>query len=364
MTTTLFEPRWASAPGSTILDALTNRQLTVDDLADALGLSDPETRRLIRGELPIDASMATVLVSVAGGTERFWLMREEQYRESKRLVSAETLAESMPLAQMVQWGWIDQSASWRERTALALDYFGVQDGSEWQSSYAARISDARYRTSPTFESSEFSVAVWLRQVEIQAESKSAALWSPDRSDDAIASLRAATRIPDPAQFLPIIESLLAEIGIVFLLVRAPKDCAVSGAAFRTATGQRVIAVTGRYRSDDHLFFTILHELGHHLLHDPDLYIDEFEDSDASSGEAEADSFASESLVPGGLSSLAHQAQRPSMRQVVGFAARVGVAPGVVVGQFQHAGVLRPNQLNRLKRRYAWDGVNLRSARSS
>jgi hypothetical protein len=32
---------------------------------------------------------------------------------------------------------------------------------------------------------------------------------------------------------------------------------------------------------------------------------------------------------------------------------IGVAPGIVVGQLQHKGRLRRNQLNTLKRRYTW-----------
>jgi len=362
VTMATFEPRWASAPGATILEALSARHLTVEDLADALGLSDPDARRLVQGDLQISEPIAAGIATVAGGTTSFWLARDEQYRESKRLLTAEELADTLPFGQMAKWGWIEPAAGWRERANLALEFFDVEDGLEWHTRYSSRISQAHYRTSPSFQSSEVAVAAWLRQAEIQAAPLSVDGWNPAQADDAVASIREASRSANPSAFLPLVTAALARVGIAFVVVKAPKDCAVSGAAFTTTSGQRAIAVTARHKSDDHLFFTILHELGHHLLHGADLYLDEFEDSDASSAEAEADAFAADALVPGGLSSLVGRANGPTMRQIIQFAARVGVAPGIVVGQLQHARILEHNQHNRLKRRYSWDGVTLRSAR--
>lgn len=363
MTATTFEPRWASAPGATILEALNARHLTLEDLADALGLSDPDTRRLLQGEILISERLAAGIAEVAGGTARFWLTRDEQYRESKRLLSAEELAQQMPFSDIAKWGWDSKGASWRQRAALTLDYFGVSSGDEWISEFASRIGDAHYRASPTIQSSEVSVAVWLRQAEIQAAAQPLLEWNPGEADAAVAKIREASRQADPDIFLPAVSQALASVGATLVVVKAPKGCAVSGAAFSLKSGQRVIAVSARYRSDDHLFFTILHELGHHLLHGSDLYLDEFEDSDPSATEQQADAFAADALVPGGVSALAGRAKGPTMRQVLLFAARVGVAPGVVVGQLQHEGVIERHQLNKLKRFYKWDGVTLRSGRS-
>jgi Zn-dependent peptidase ImmA (M78 family) len=39
--------------------------------------------------------------------------------------------------------------------------------------------------------------------------------------------------------------------------------------------------------------------------------------------------------------------------IIEFAKSAGVAPGLIVGQLQHAGILGFNQMNHLKRRYQW-----------
>ena len=38
---------------------------------------------------------------------------------------------------------------------------------------------------------------------------------------------------------------------------------------------------------------------------------------------------------------------------VRFARRIGISPGIVVGQLQHMGKLNYRQMNGLKRRYTW-----------
>ena len=362
MASTTFEPRWASAPGSTIVEALQARNLTVEDLADRLELSDPDARRLLSGEISIDNELANGIASIAGGTASFWVSRDQQYRESRSLLSAEELVERLPFKQMTEWGWVGPADSWRERAARTLEYFGVRDGSEWNALFRERIKQAHYRASPSIQSSEASVAAWLRQVEIQTRTKPDLTWRPELLNPCIARIRAASRLSRVPAVLDELADALADLGVKFLIVKAPKDCALSGAATVSANGQRVIAITARHLSDDHLFFTVLHELGHHTLHGDSLFLDEFEDADTPQIEAEADDFASTALIPAGVDALVGRANGPTMRTVVAFASHHGVAPGIVVGQLQHSGVLRYNQLNALKRRFAWDGLSLKSAR--
>jgi Zn-dependent peptidase ImmA (M78 family) len=117
----------------------------------------------------------------------------------------------------------------------------------------------------------------------------------------------------------------------------------------------LLLLSFRYRSDDHFWFTFFHEAGHLLLHnDSDLFLEEeLSTIPESTKETEANAFAAEILVPATERHEMHRLQRDT-RQIVGFARRIGVSPGVVVGQMQHAGVLRYEQMNHLKRRFAWD----------
>lgn len=105
----------------------------------------------------------------------------------------------------------------------------------------------------------------------------------------------------------------------------------------------------RYRSDDHLWFTVFHELGHLVLHSGGAFVDE--DSNAGDEhEIEADLFASEAIIPPARDSEL-LALPPRHRDVTRFAVSIGIAPGLVVGQLQHRGLLPRDRLNFLKRKF-------------
>ena len=69
-------------------------------------------------------------------------------------------------------------------------------------------------------------------------------------------------------------------------------------------------------------------------------------------EQEANHFAATALIPQEFQQE-FKTVTPNRRAVVRFAHRVGVSPGVVVGQMQHDGRIGHDQLNSLKRRFAW-----------
>ncbi|MEF2977217.1 ImmA/IrrE family metallo-endopeptidase [Subtercola sp. YIM 133946] len=362
--TTAFEPKWASKPSDAIRKLLDHRGWMVEDLADRLGIGDPATRRLLAGTDQITADLAALLSDRLGGSASFWLTRERQYRESLEWLTADELAQRMPMSQMIQLGWIGSSDSWRSQARIGLNFFGASDAEEGANKIRAAVGGAHYRTSTAFSSDEVTLAAWLRQAEMQVNTLRVDEWDASRLRNNLAAMRDLTRVPDPADFLPALQKLGAESGVAIVLVRAPKGCVLSGAAFKTSNGAAAIGLTARHLSDDHLWFTVFHEIGHLLLHGVDeTFLDDFETAEhsdeASSLEAEADDFARQSLVPAGIESLRITGRGPTKRDVLRFASRENVSAGAVVGQLQHEGVLQFSQLNALKRRYKWDGTTLR-----
>jgi HTH-type transcriptional regulator/antitoxin HigA len=76
-----FKPNWVSPPGDTIRDILEERNITKDQFAWTLKLSDQETEDLFAGRVAITTSLARALEKALGGTAGFWLTRDEQYRK-------------------------------------------------------------------------------------------------------------------------------------------------------------------------------------------------------------------------------------------------------------------------------------------
>jgi Zn-dependent peptidase ImmA (M78 family) len=125
---------------------------------------------------------------------------------------------------------------------------------------------------------------------------------------------------------------------------------------------RVVALTGRHLADDHVWFSLFHEFGHLVMHNEvGDFLEDFDgEADETAVEQQANEFARDALIPGGVAELAgRRVSGPTLRQVVSFAAAVGVAPGIVVGRLHHDGILQYNQLRKLIRKYRWDGAMLR-----
>lgn len=141
--------------------------------------------------------------------------------------------------------------------------------------------------------------------------------------------------------------------VAVAIVRVPNGCRASGASRFLTQNKALLMLSFRYLTDDHFWFTFFHEAGHLLLHSArDLFL-EGVDTPLTTQEQEANQFTARTLVPPEFQSSLLSLPLDE-RAVIRFATRLGVSPGIVVGQLQHLRKIRHNQLNRLKRRFKWE----------
>ena len=174
--------------------------------------------------------------------------------------------------------------------------------------------------------------------------------------ESLSEIRRLTWQKRPASFLPALRQICSRAGVAVVVARTPKGCPASGATFFTNSAKAVIVLSFRYRADDQFWFTLFHEMGHLVLHGPKATFLE-DGSDATpEEEAEANKFAESIIVPDVLKDEL-LAIHPTVDSVLRFSRKVGIAPGLIVGQLQYRGVIPPDMMNRLKRRYAWDQID-------
>jgi len=77
-----FSPDWVSPPGDTIADLLEERDWTQLQLSERMEYTTKHISLLINGKAPITEETAVKLSRVLGGSEKFWLNREANYRAS------------------------------------------------------------------------------------------------------------------------------------------------------------------------------------------------------------------------------------------------------------------------------------------
>jgi HTH-type transcriptional regulator / antitoxin HigA len=357
-----FIPRWASPPADTIRTILRERHLSLSAFSAAMKLPDGRITAIISGTEPISVEIAQKLSTVVGGSVGFWIARDGQYREDLSRLKADKWSQTLPINDMAEFGWIDRPADWIDRIDFALRFFDIPDVNAWTISYLRPLKEAHLRAPAAQAPRDESLAVWLRQAERQAGQLACQPWDRDRFDQALLEVRPLTRFKDPAKFIPQLQMLCASVGVAVVVVRAPDGCNVSGAARVRSGGTGLIALTARYLTDDHFWFTFFHEAAHLLLeHRAGTYVDELPpgaSAAVSEDERAADDFAARQMISeDGLRDI--DRMRPRMREIVKLAHKLGVAPGIIVGQLQFRGRLGfGSGMNHLKRRYQWNGASL------
>lgn len=352
-----FVGDWYSVPGATIGQLLNERQLSVTRFAKKAGRSEPFVRELLTGTAEIDESVAESLARLLGGSVEFWLNRESQYRQDVERFE-ERLSEQdckvwlkeLPYRDMVKRGWIVNGASTKERARHCLDFFGLASIKSWRKSCEEALKVAPLRTTQTFENCPGATAAWLRRGEAEAFRIETGNWNPVGFQESLQEARELSRTKSHEVFIPALQKLCARYGVALVVVRPPKGCRASGAAKELTGGRRLLLLSFRHLSDDQVWFTFFHEAGHLVLHDPSTtYVDDGR-RNGTTVEQEANDFASDLLIP-----RRYRDELLTMKldanDIIRFARRAGISPGIVVGQLQFHGRLKHNQMNNLKRRY-------------
>lgn len=359
-----FHPNWASPPGNTIADVLEAEDISREEFARSVGLTQKQTKELLCGEITIDENLAERLHQSIGPSVVFWTVRETKYRENidriqNPLASMDDAAwlRSLPVTDMVRFGWIEPVANFSDKIAACLQFFDVPDVDAWCKKYGASFQCAAYRTSPTFKMNPGGLSVWLRKGEIESESLDCRPWDAELFNEKLKEIRRLTWKKNPNLFIPKLRKICAECGVAVVIVRAPTGCRASGATLFSSPDKATLLLSFRYLSDDHFWFTFFHEAGHLILHgEKGLYL-EGKEVASSKDEDEANTFAANNLIP--MEFQSSFLELPiNARAILNFAKRIGVSPGIIVGQLQYIRHAGPNQLNKLKRRYDWDQIEV------
>ncbi|MDB5132843.1 MAG: family transcriptional regulator [Mucilaginibacter sp.] len=355
-----FQPNWASPPGETINDILSEQNISITSFASKMESTTDFINDLLKGYITLNQGISYKLEKILGPPSDFWLTRESQYREAvARLKAAEdNWLKELPLKDMIGFGWLETGL--KNTLEACLDYFNIPSVSAWYKKYEVELAMASFRTSKSYNAKTGAVAAWLRRGELKSESIVCQPWNPKLFKETLKTIKELTREKDPTEFIPKLTSLCASCGVAVAVVRTPTGCQASGVTKFLNSERALLMLSFRYLTDDHFWFTFFHEAGHLLLHgNKAIFLEEIGGGGANNrDEDEANDFAAEQLIPFELKSQLMRIAVSNKRSVIGFASLAGVSPGIVIGQLQHAGRIEHNRFNSYKRRYSWEDINL------
>lgn len=238
---------------------------------------------------------------------------------------------------MEKRGWIAETSSLEDLESELRGFFGVESlETEPSIGVATRKSHAD-------EPLSHPQRAWCFRVKQMAEVIKVGPYRESEVGDCIRELRKVAAYPQETHKVPII---LAKYGIRFVVVQPltkSRDDRVDGVALWLDQDSPVIGTSIQYDRNDSFWFTLCHELSH-IIHRDESPLD----IDLSTGapdpfkvvspvERRANEEASAMLIPKEEieSFVLRKAPLYSKQDIVKFAHRVRIHPGIIVGQLQH-----------------------------
>ena len=326
--------------GEFIKEELEARGWTQTDLAEILGRPQRLVSEIINGKRGITPDTARGLGQAFGTDPQLWLNLSSAHQLSllrdtgDEVQRRAALFSKVPVKEMVRRHWIEHSDNIDVLEQRVKSFLGVENLDDLRFDAAAHAAIAP----------NAAQCVWLaRARQLARMTDTSARYTKSTMESLCKKLRPLLRSTPEVRQIPL---LLSEAGIRFVVVEPLPHSRIDGACLWLDEGSPVVVVSMRRDSADSFWFVMMHELGHVFHGDGksgSVPVDENlvgegaqPTKDKSDVEKSADAFASEFLIAEKEIRSFISRTRPmySKAKIIGFANRLGIHPGIVVGRLQ------------------------------
>jgi HTH-type transcriptional regulator/antitoxin HigA len=328
-------------PGEILKEELEAREWSQTDLAEILGRPVKLVNEIIAAKRAITPETAQGLADAFGTSAALWMNLESQYQlhRTKRgddaVARRANLFKVAPIKEMQRRGWIAETKDINRLEESVCEFFGVQSLDE-----ILTLAHAAKKSTSYADEATPAQRAWVQRVRVLGDSVQANLFSDQRVIDGQHRLHALMQARADVRLVP---KVLADCGIRLLVVEPLAGTKVDGVCVWLDESRPVIALSIRFDRIDSFWFALAHEMGHVMHRDgmttPIVDVDLVGDTaikseDKPEVEREADKFAENFLIPSHELSGFMARVRPlySKERIKGFAARLQIHPGIVVGQ--------------------------------
>ena len=342
-------------PGEFIREEIEERGWTQEDFAEILGRPLRLVNEIIMGKRGITPETANGIAAAFGTSAQFWMNLESMYRLSQARARDTNSVERRarlyslgPIKEMIKRGWLEpsESISILEQRFMAFVHADTLETPPTFFAHAARKSTP-YRTDTPAQTA------WLFRAQQVAEAMTVSHYTEDNYYALIEELRNLATDPEDVRYGP---RVLADAGIRLVVIEHLRGSRIDGACFWFPNDEPVVAISMRYDRIDYFWHTLMHELGHVKNQDGlgngnasiDTNMGE-PISEQPEYERQIDLHAAQALIAQDQLEdfIVRNGPIFSNKSIRGFASRIGVHPGIVVGQLQHRGELEYSNFRRL-----------------
>jgi HTH-type transcriptional regulator/antitoxin HigA len=333
-------------PGEFIREELEARGWTQRDLAYVLGIDDAALNKIIAGRSGISADMAKKLAAAFDVSPELFINLQSAYELARApspdpaVAGKARLQSAFPVREMIRRGWLVAGESVNLLQAQLERLLEVPEGANSET-----LEEPAFAAKRTRYDGEITPAqrVWVHRVRQLGREMTVPRYSERGLKKSLDLLRSLLIAPEEGRH---VSRVLCESGVRFVVVEGLSSEKIDGVCTWLDDKSPVVGLSMRRDRIDNFWFVLRHELEHVLRGDGrDLIridtalVEEGTEAcaDLPPGEKEANEAATDFCIPRREleSFIARKAPYISERDVLGFAARLQIHPGIVAGQVRN-----------------------------
>lgn len=327
-------------PGEYLRDYLEAREWSQAQFSDIVGCSPRLISEVITSKRRITPEVAKLFATALGTSAELWMNLDSAYQlwksgpVSSEVAERTALRSKFPVRDMINRKWIPFSDSTEVLQSLLLRHFEIKNINE-----TPRFAGATKKRGNSEQHTPNQLA-WVYRVKHIAETMPVPPYSKRSLVNAIGQLERLKSAPEEIRHVP---QILADSGVRFVIVEPLPSSMIYGVCLWLGSSP-VIGMSLTYDRIDNFWFVLRHEIEHALNGDGKDYamidVNLSPSQPVSEGlpeeEQRANSAAAEFCVPQNELNdfLARNQSLLYRNSVLGFASRLQIHPGIVVGQIQ------------------------------
>ena len=346
-------------PGYYVAEIIEDMGVTQAEFAVRMGTTSKTVSQLVNGQANISNDLAQKLSTMLGTSIEFWLNLQTAFDEKViEINKAKVTDEQAEIVAVIDYSYFVKLANLpvartvREKIDNLCSYFRIAD------LRILRQNDflVNFRTGiATVEDKNIiNSRAWLQTALNVAARIETTPFNADKLKAYIPEIRTMT-LQDPEVFLPRLKEIFSDCGVAFVLLPYLKNSGINGAVKWINQDRVVLAMNDRRLNADTFWFSLFHEIKHVLQQKTKTVFvssskQEMKAMDEKL-EEEADIFAQNTLIPIRDYRQFAPSKYTSDAEIIAFAKKIGIHPGVVAGRLQYDHIIAPNRCSALKQQY-------------
>lgn len=346
--------------GSIIKEYLDAAGINTKMCATILDINERDLTDLLNGKTPLTTEIAKNLPNVLPEIpSSYWINYEKKYREF--IVNQNLTTDQYSLPQLRAWAKrfsfneIFNGLDWdiNRQANEMLKILKLQRFEQFDEIYANLNVDFMEDGGE-----KEAIVIWLNlakeEVDLQNRDLTKVNYSKENLVEALYKFKLLALNSNYKISLKSARKLLNRLGIYLVFYNAIGNSKVRGAV-TTYNDKPAIFISGRFKTHDHVWFALMHEIGHLILH----YVpgeeiitleDEVIEFDIDKKEKEANEFAKDFFIDKSAYMKYVSSANFDEHTIREFAHSQNVLPGIVLARLQHDGYISFDKLNYLKDR--------------